>query len=141
MAWLGAVCDERGPRKFWKATKEPWYDASMNAIATILSPLIVLAIAVSAITEPGFDPKYERDYNILNPANKYRPDNPLKPADRFDPNDPLYPVNPIGPKNPANPVNKFNPNDPLYPANPNKPNNPLNPTNRFNPQTPFKPRR
>ena len=47
---------------------------------------MLFATAVSANGELGFVPKYERDYNIFNPVNKYAPDNPLNPANRFDPN-------------------------------------------------------
>ena len=120
---------------------ELWYDGSVNATAPTLLLVILLAVAESANAGPGFAPTHERDYNILNPTNEYRPDNPLNPSQAYAPNNPFNPVNRFDPNNPANPVNKFNPNDPLYPANPNKPNNPLNPTNRFNPQTPFEPLR
>jgi hypothetical protein len=118
-----------------------WYGGSVNAKATTLLLVIQFATAVSASGEPGFDPKYERDYNIFNPAKKFRPNNPLNPVDRFDPNNPFNPVNRFDPNNPANPVNKFNPNNPFNPTNQYNPNNPLNPTNRFNPQTPFEPLR
>ena len=40
--------------------------------------------ASPALAEPGFDEKYERDYNIFNPANRYATDNPLNPANRYD---------------------------------------------------------
>ncbi len=39
-----------------------------------------LLFATPAFADPGFDEKYERDYNIFNPASKYAPDNPLNPA-------------------------------------------------------------
>ncbi len=35
--------------------------------------------AVPALADPGFDEKYERDYNIFNPIKQYQPDNPLNP--------------------------------------------------------------
>ncbi|MBI5855544.1 MAG: hypothetical protein HZB35_10030 [Nitrospirae bacterium] len=53
-------------------------------------------VALSA-AEQGFDSKYERDYNIFNPINQYRPDNPLNPINAYDP------------KNPFNPINQFDP--------------------------------
>jgi hypothetical protein len=87
------------PGEFRKATKEPRYDAFMDAKATTLLLVMLFATAVSANGELGFAPKYERDYNIFNPANKYAPDNPLNPAKQFDPN------------NPFNPVNRFDPNN------------------------------
>jgi len=118
---------------------EPWYDDCMNAKATTLLLVILLAIAVSANGETGFDPKYERDYNIFNPTNKYRPDNPLNPSQAYAPDNPFNPVNRFDPNNPANRVNKFNPNNPFNPTNQYNPNNSLNPANRFNPQTPFEP--
>ena len=94
---------------------ELWYDGSVNAKATTLLSVILLAIGVSANGETGFDPKYERNDNIFNPTNQFRPDNPLNPVNQFVPN------------NPFNPTNEYNPI------------NPLNPTDRFNPQTPFEP--
>ena len=43
--------------------------------------LLPLPLSVTpAFAEPGFSEKYERDYNIFNPASKYAPDNPLNPA-------------------------------------------------------------
>ena len=36
--------------------------------------------ATPASTEPGFSEKYERDYNIFNPANRYATDNPFNPS-------------------------------------------------------------
>jgi len=117
------------------------YGGSVKAKATTLLLVMLFATAVTAYSEQGFDPKYERDYNIFNPANRYRPDNPLNPVDRFDPNNPFNPVNRFDPNNPANPVNEFNPNNPFNPTNQYNLNNPLNPTNRFNPQTPFEPLR
>lgn len=41
------------------------------------------------------------DYNIFNPINQLRPDNPLKP------------INSVDSKNPFNPINEFKPNNPL----------------------------
>src|SRR5215467_12465577 len=78
---------------------ELWYHGSVNAKATTLLSVILLAIAVSANGETGFDPKYERDNNIFNPANK------------FNPNDPLYPVNPNKPNNPFKPNESVQPSD------------------------------
>jgi hypothetical protein len=57
----------------------------------------------SAWAEMGFDEKYERDYNIFNPLNEYRPNNPLNPINKFDP------------KNPFNPINEYNPTTPFQP--------------------------
>ena len=47
----------------------------------------LLAVPVSA--EFGFDEKYERNYNIFNPINQYRPDNPLNPINAYDPKNPF----------------------------------------------------
>ena len=41
------------------------------------------------------------DYNIFNPINQLRPDNPL------------IPINSVDSRNPFNPINEFKPNDPL----------------------------
>jgi hypothetical protein len=59
-------------------------------------------LAVPALAEPGFSEKYERDYNIFNPINQYRPDNPLNPINSVDPNNPFNPINSVDPGNPAN---------------------------------------
>jgi hypothetical protein len=47
-----------------------------------LLPLLLLFSVTPAHAEQGFDPKYERGYNIFNPANKYASDNPMNPANR-----------------------------------------------------------
>ncbi len=60
--------------------------------------LLSLALFTApALADPGFDEKYERDYNIFNPINQYRPDNPLNP------------------NNPLNPINRSNPDTPFKP--------------------------
>ena len=41
--------------------------------------------ATDASAEFGFDEKYERDYNIFNPANQCKPDNALNSASRYNP--------------------------------------------------------
>jgi len=71
---------------------ELWYNGFVNAKATTLLSVILLAIAVSANGETGFDPKYERDYNIFNPVNKYAPDNPLNPANQYNTQTPFEPL-------------------------------------------------
>ena len=43
-------------------------------------------------SEPGFDEKYQRDYNIFAPVNQHRPDNPLNPITSVDPNNPFNPA-------------------------------------------------
>ena len=53
---------------------------------------ILAAVLLSfsfAWAETGFDEKYERDYNIFNPANQYAPDNPLNPAQTYAPDNPF----------------------------------------------------
>ena len=57
-----------------------------------------------AWAETGFDEKYERDYNIFNPANRYLPDNPLNPAQTYAPDNPFNPTNQYDPGNPVNPT-------------------------------------
>ena len=52
-----------------------------------------LLFASPALAEPGFSEKYERDYNIFNPASRYAPNNPLNPAQAYAPDDPFNPVN------------------------------------------------
>ena len=52
-----------------------------------------LLFASPVLAEPGFSEKYERDYNIFNPASRYAPNNPLNPAQAYAPDDPFNPVN------------------------------------------------
>ena len=68
-------------------------------------------------SEPGFDEKYQRDYNIFAPVNQHRPDNPLNPITSVDPNNPFNPINEVNPDNPLNPINRYNPNIPFEPLN------------------------
>ena len=83
--------------------------------------------AVPAIAEPGFDQKYERDYNIFNPSNQYRPDTPLNPAQTYalaNPHNPSNrhdPVKPVTRTKPKNPRNALNPPEPHTPNNPHPP--------------------
>ena len=53
----------------------------------LLGFLLLLSAPTSA--DPGFNEKYERDYNIFNPASRYAPDNPLNPANRYKPDTPF----------------------------------------------------
>ena len=61
----------------------------------VVSPLLLLLLfsVTSALAEPSFDEKYERNYNISNPASRYAPDNPLNPAARYSPTTPFVPLN------------------------------------------------
>ena len=106
------------------------------------SLLIATMLCVWAATshaETGFDQRYERDYNIFNPATQYQPNNPLNPANAYDPNSAFNPANRYDPGNPASPVNRYSPNNPFNPVNQYHPDNPLNPTNKYNPNVPFAP--
>jgi hypothetical protein len=53
---------------------------------------LFMLLPESATAQTGFDPKYERDYNIFNPMNRYAPDNPLNPINRFDPDKDVDPI-------------------------------------------------
>ena len=64
---------------------------------------LILLVTVSANAETGFDSRYQRDYNIFNPTNKFASDNPLNPTNRFHPNNPFNPVNKFAPNKPVNP--------------------------------------
>jgi hypothetical protein len=64
---------------------------------------ILIATALFMWTATGyadmsFDSRYERDYNVFNPANQYAPNNPLNPANAYDPNSPFNPVNRYDPR-------------------------------------------
>ena len=109
----------------------------MNTAMRIL--LIVFLGAGSAGAETGFDSKYERDYNIFNPATQYQADNPLNPVNKYDPDSAFNPVNRYDPGNPANPINQYSPSNPFNPVNQYHPDNPLNPANKYNPNVPFAP--
>ena len=76
-----------------------------------------LLFASPTLAEPGFSEKYERDYNIFNPASLYAPDNPLNPAQIYAPDNPFNPANRYDPGNPVNPANRYSPNNPFNPAN------------------------
>jgi hypothetical protein len=77
--------------------------------------LLLFFSVTPALPEPGFSEKYERDYNIFNPLNQYRADNPLNPINAYDPKNPLNPINQYDPGNPANPMNQYNPSNPYNP--------------------------
>lgn len=96
----------------------------MAVIFLLFQSLLFSGIPVRA--DPGFDQRYERDYNIFNPASKHAPDNPLNPAQTFAPDNPFNPVNRYDPGNPVNPTNRYAPNNPFNPANQYNPDNPLN---------------
>ena len=93
----------------------------------------------AAYADMGFDERYERDYNIFNPVNRYQPDNPLNPVNQYDPDNIFNPVNRYDPGNPANPINLYNPNNPFNPVNQYRSDNPLNPVNKYNFDVPFAP--
>lgn len=63
----------------------------MRGVVLLVLPLLFFLTPASA--EQGFDPKYERDYNIFNPINKYQPDNPLNPMNEYNPSVPFQPLN------------------------------------------------
>ena len=54
---------------------------------------LFLFAAAPALAEPGFSEKYERDYNISNPASRYVRDNSLPHARAEEPDNPFSPVN------------------------------------------------
>lgn len=105
----------------------------------MLIVMMLLMWVATSEAEMGFDPRYERDYNIFNPADRYQADNPLNPANAYDPDSAFNPVNRYDPGNPANPVNKYTPNNPFNPANRYHPENPLNPANKYDPGVLFAP--
>lgn len=112
-----------------------------NTIAVWVGCTVVTLVlgGMGAWAETGFDPRYQRDYNIFNPLNGLRPDNPLNPINAVDPQNPFNPINQYDPGNPANPINQYNPNNPFNPINRFHPDNPLNPIHHYNPDVPFAP--
>jgi hypothetical protein len=79
--------------------------------------IMLLLSATASQAEMGFEQRYERDYNIFTPMNKYQPDNPLNPVNKYDPDNPFNPVNRYDPDNPLNPINQYHPDNPLNPVN------------------------
>jgi hypothetical protein len=77
---------------------------------------VSLLLSVGAWAEPGFDEKYERDYNIFNPVNQFAPDNPLNPFNQYAPDNPFNPINQLDPGNPANGINGSTQITPLIPS-------------------------
>lgn len=120
-----------------------WLDSKTACKGVMLIVFLLLLplffSITSALADPGFDEKYERNYNIFNPASKYAPDNPLNPAQTYAPDNPFNPANRYDPGNPVNPTNRYAPNNPFNPVNQYNPDNPLNPANRYNSITPFQP--
>jgi len=82
---------------------------------TLLVLVIVIFWSVPVSAEPGFDEKYQRDYNIFNPINEVDPKNPFNPINRYDPGNPVNPINEYRPDNPLNPINRYSPNVPFVP--------------------------
>ena len=74
--------------------------------AALVGALLLVAMAGTGRAEPGFDQKYQRDFNIFNPINAYDPANPFNPINRFDPGNPANPINQFNFNNPFNPVNR-----------------------------------
>jgi len=105
----------------------------------LLIATTLLIPATSSQAEVGFDQRYERGYNIFNPATQYQADNPLNPVNKYDPDSAFNPVNQYDPNNPTNPINQYNQNNPFNPVNRYHPDNPLNPANQYNPSVPFEP--
>jgi hypothetical protein len=137
----GALMEENGHRD---DQPQPLYvtymsSAHLGARIVLASTALIFPGFPLAMAEPGFDSRYERDYNIFNPANVYAPDNPLNPANAYNPNSFKNPANIYDPGNPANPANIYQPDNPFNPANRFRPDNPLNPANQYNPSTPFAP--
>lgn len=121
-------------------TREAAMRQAQVRTAAIIGGLLWLASMIgTGRAEPGFDEKYQRDFNIFNPINQYQSTNPLNPINAYDPANPFNSINQFDPGNPANPINQFNPNNPFNPINRYRPENPLNPINEFNPTVPFAP--
>lgn len=83
----------------------------------VLHLLLLFVCVTPAFAEPGISEKYERDYNIFNPASKYAPDNPLNATETYAPDNPFNPANQYNPQNPLNPANRYNPNTSFEPLN------------------------
>jgi len=119
------------------AVRQHFGEAVMQVITLIV--LGILSWATASWAAMGFDVRYERDYNIFTPTNRYALDNPLNPVNAYDSTNPFNPINRYDPGNPANPINQYSPNNPFNPVNEYHPDNPLNPINKYNSDVPFEP--
>lgn len=81
----------------------------------IVGLLLRMAMTGTGRAEPGSDEKYQRDFNIFNPINRFDPGNPANPINQFNANNPFNPVNRYRPENPLNPINAYNPTVPFAP--------------------------
>jgi len=92
--------------------------------AALIGAFLLVAMTGTARAEPGFDEKYQRDFNIFNPINQYQPGNPLNPINAYDPANPFNPSTgsipatrqsdqPIQSQQSFNPVNRYRPENPL----------------------------
>jgi hypothetical protein len=91
-------------------TREAAMRQAQVRTAAIIGGMLWLASMIgTGRAEPGFDEKYQRDFNIFNPINQYQSTNPLNPINAYDPANPFNPINQFDPGNPANPINQFNP--------------------------------
>jgi hypothetical protein len=104
----------------------------------VIATTLCMWVATSH-AEPGFDQRYERDYNIFNPITQYQADNPLNPINKYDTDSAFNSANRYDPGNPVNSANQYSPNNPFNPVNRYHPENPLNPTNKYNSTVPFAP--
>ncbi len=119
------------------AAGQPFGEAAMHAIMLIV--MGILSGTTVTWAAMGFDERYERDYNIVTPTNRYVPDNPLNSVNKYDPDSAFNPVNRYDPGNPANPIHQYSPSNPLNPVNRYHPDNPLNPASTYNADVPFAP--
>ena len=120
-------------------TADEYLSKELAMTYSVLIAIMLCLWTTTGYAETGFDLRYERDYNIFNPATQYQADNPLYPANAHDPNSAFNPVNRYDPGNPANPINQYSPNNPFNPVNQYHQENPLNPANKYNPDVPFGP--
>ena len=65
---------------------------AMMRHAALIGAFLLMAMTGTGRAEPGFDEKYERDFNIFNPINQYQPTNPLNPINAYDPANPFNPI-------------------------------------------------
>ena len=54
--------------------------------------ILVLTWATTSDADRGFDPRYERAYNIYVPSSRYEPDNPVNPVNKYNLDVPFAPL-------------------------------------------------
>ncbi len=64
----------------------------MRYAAGVAVTMTILFGAAVSDADMGFDPRYERAYNIYVPSSRYEPDNPVNPVNKYNLDVPFAPL-------------------------------------------------